>query len=123
NRTAPSPCTSPSAWGVAGGPSPPPLCMERPGGRAGVSPKGFWLLTPGRDVTRPGQRSTPESEASDAGEVHEVLRADRALRCHRVVRRPSVPHGLHAPPHAHRGRTRSALRLLLWACRRLLLRL
>src|SRR5262245_2482365 len=38
----------------------PPLSIERPSGRAGVSPNGFWLLTPGRYVTRPGQLDTGE---------------------------------------------------------------
>src|SRR5262245_38878454 len=31
-----------------------PLSIEHLGDAAGVSPNGVWLLTPGRDVARPG---------------------------------------------------------------------
>src|SRR6516162_4004829 len=79
--------------------------------------------TPGRDVLAAGEPPYTRTEVSHAGEVHEVLRADRALRRHRVVRRPSVSHGLPAPPHVDRRRARPAVRLLLRPRRRLLLEL
>src|SRR5262245_33171765 len=43
---------------------------------------------------RPGRPLTTESEALHAGGLLEVFSADRADRHHRVVRGPSVAHGL-----------------------------
>jgi len=53
-------------------------------GAEGVSPNDVWLLTPGRGY-RGRDTARLRRNASHAGELLEVRRADRALRRHRVV--------------------------------------